>query len=78
MPNILTLPELRKLKPEELEKEFKKAILKRTQAQVDLKTNQDKKSHLAQDYKTYCAQIRTVQSEVRNQKSEEKPLEPKA
>ncbi len=60
---MLTLQELRKLKPEELAKEFEKATLKLTEAQVELKTNQDKKSHSAKAYKRYRAQIKTVQNE---------------
>lgn len=60
---MLTIKELQKLKPEELLKELKKAQLKLTRAKIELRANQDKKSHLAKDYKKYCAQIMTVKSE---------------
>ncbi|MFA6528180.1 MAG: 50S ribosomal protein L29 [Candidatus Gracilibacteria bacterium] len=58
---MLEIQELRKLNTKELEKELGTAIRKRIQASNGLKTNQDKKSHLAASYKKYIAQIKTVQ-----------------
>ena len=69
---MLTIKELRKLKPEDLVKELKKAQLKLTQARIDLKTSQDKKSNLARDYKKYCAQILTIQNEAKEEAPTEK------
>ncbi|MBU1018364.1 MAG: 50S ribosomal protein L29 [Patescibacteria group bacterium] len=64
---MLTIKELRKLSTEELRKELEKARIKLMQSRLDLKANQDKKSHLASTYKRYCAQILTVKNETTNQ-----------
>ncbi|OIP81636.1 hypothetical protein COW94_03790 [Candidatus Peregrinibacteria bacterium CG22_combo_CG10-13_8_21_14_all_44_10] len=69
---MLTLQELRKLKPDELNKEFRRATMSLTEAEVALKTNQDKKSHTAQAYKAYRAQILTVQNEKVEEDAERK------
>lgn len=74
---MLTTKELRKLKPEDLEKELQKALVKKTQSSIELRSVQDKKSHSHKEWKKYCARILTVKNEgkeeeVKEEKKEEK------
>lgn len=57
---MLELLELRKLGQNELEKELATARRRLVQARNNLRTNQDKKSHLVSAYKKYIAQINTI------------------
>ncbi|EKD63367.1 MAG: hypothetical protein ACD_51C00283G0020 [uncultured bacterium] len=58
---MLELQELRKIGQKELAKELATARKKLVQARNNLKTNQDKKSHMVKAYKKYIAQIHTVE-----------------
>ncbi len=61
---MLTIQELKKLGAEELQKEWERATSQLLKAELNLRTNQDKKSHIARDLKKYRAQIKTVQREL--------------
>jgi len=66
---MLEIQELRKLGSKELDRELTIGIRKRIEASNGLKTNQDKKSHLAASYKKYIAQVKTIQRAARKTNS---------
>ncbi|EKD48363.1 MAG: hypothetical protein ACD_65C00001G0004 [uncultured bacterium] len=61
---MLTIQELKKLEGKELQKEWERATSQLLKAELNLRTNQDKKSHVARDLRRYRAQIKTVQNNL--------------
>jgi len=60
---MLTIQELKKLSGKELQKEWERATSQLLKAELNLRTNQDKKSHVARDLRRYRAQIKTIQNQ---------------
>lgn len=58
---MLIIQELKKLSEKELKKEWERATSQLLKAELNLRTNQDKKSHMARDLRKYRAQIKTIQ-----------------